>query len=68
MMIKFCLPCKFHEIKKGEEKPMSYCARENCWSQFSKCVANKALNRFLEQESSESHRPFSAVNSMYPIE
>ncbi len=32
---------------------MSYCQKENCWSRFSKCVANKALDRFLEQEDSE---------------
>jgi hypothetical protein len=54
MLIKTCLDCKYHEIKPGEEERASYCARENCWSQYSKCLANRALHRFLEQETWES--------------
>ena len=61
MLIKSCLSCKYHEIKHAEKEQMSYCARENCWSQYSKCVANKALNRFLEQETSQSYRPDLAI-------
>jgi len=61
MLIKSCSQCKYHEIKQAEKEQMSYCARENCWSQYSKCVANKALNRFLEQESSENYRPYPAI-------
>ena len=51
MLIKSCLDCKCHEMRKGEEEKMSYCQRENCYSRYSKCVAEKALVRFLEQES-----------------
>ena len=50
MLIKSCLSCKYHEIKHAEKEQMSYCARENCWSQYSKCVANKALNRFQNKK------------------
>jgi len=52
MLIKSCSSCEFHEVKPGEDRPMSYCAKENCWSRFSKCIAKKALTRFLEQETS----------------
>jgi len=52
MLIKTCFQCEFHNINEAEEGPKSHCGKENCWSQFSKCIAKKALNRFLEQESS----------------
>jgi hypothetical protein len=59
MLIKTCFQCEFHEIRLGDGEQMSYCAKENCWSQFSKCVVKKALIRFLEQESSD-HQPAKA--------
>ena len=68
MLIKSCFQCKFHQIKQGEKEKISYCARENCWSRYSKCVANKALDRFLEQESADHDRPFSAIGHIYPVE
>ncbi len=68
MLIQSCFHCEFHRIKQGEKEQMSYCRRENCWSQYSKCVATKALNRFLEQECSERRRPFSALNHVYSRE
>ena len=45
-----------------EDEEMSHCQRENCFARYSKCIASKALNQFLEQESSERNRPFSAPN------
>ena len=54
MVIKSCLICRFHEVKQNEEESSGYCQKENCWSQFSKGLAKKALTRFLEQESAES--------------
>jgi len=68
MLIKSCFSCKYHEIKQDEKEEMSHCRRENCWSRYSKCVANKALDRFLEQESSDRNRPFSALTHMYSQE
>ena len=68
MLIKSCLTCKFHEITQEGDEKMSRCIRENCYSEFSKCIATKALNRFLEQDSSEKDRPFSAINQFYPLE
>jgi len=68
MLIKFCFNCKFHVIKKEEKEKMSHCERENCYSRYSKCIANKALNRFLDQETREPDRPFSAISQFYPQE
>jgi hypothetical protein len=53
MLIKSCFQCKFHEIKQEKNEQMSHCQKENCWSRFSKCITNKALSRYLEQESSD---------------
>jgi hypothetical protein len=50
MLIKCCLQCKFHETKEEQREKMSYCSKENCWSQYAKCLLLKALNQFLEQE------------------
>ena len=68
MLIKTCFTCEFHEIKQSGNEKTSYCRRENCWSKFSKCISKKALSRFLEQESQERDRPFSAVTHFYPRE
>lgn len=52
MIIKSCLLCRFHQVKYQEKEGVSYCQKENCSSEFSKCIMKKALNKFLEQESS----------------
>lgn len=56
MIIKSCYGCKFHEIKEDAREKISYCRRENCWSRYSKCVATKALQWYLEKESPEEAR------------
>ena len=49
MVLKYCFSCKFHQVKPEAEE-YSYCARENCYSVFSKCISRQALSCFLEQE------------------
>jgi len=66
MLIKSCFQCEFHEIKEEAKEQMSHCRRENCWSRYSKCVAMKALNRFLEQESFELDPLSPPPTYMYP--
>jgi hypothetical protein len=56
MLIIYCTHCAFHEAKEEEGNKKSYCSKENCWSQFSKCLSKHALNRFLEQEKLEIDR------------
>jgi hypothetical protein len=68
MLIKACLTCKFHEIREEGHQKMSRCIKENCYSEFSKCIAIKALNEYLEDETSESKGPFSAIDRFYPRE
>ena len=51
MIIKCCLLCKFHQIKQESKERLSYCQKENCSSELSKCIL-KALYIFLKQESS----------------
>jgi hypothetical protein len=68
MLIKSCLTCKYHEIRKDGNEERSRCIKENCYSEFSKCIAMKALNQFLEDENSESKQPFSAIDHFYPSE
>jgi hypothetical protein len=60
MTIKSCFGCKFHEVKQDSNAQMSYCRRENCWSRYSKCVAIKALDRFLAQEGAREDSRMSA--------
>jgi len=54
MLLRSFFKCRFHEIKESDGEQMSSCRRENCWSRYSKCVAMKALNSFLEHEVLES--------------
>jgi hypothetical protein len=68
MLIKSCLSCKFHEIKEEGNEKMSRCIKENCYSEFSKCIANRALHPFLENEKPESRFPFSAIDRFYSRE
>jgi len=65
---QFCSNCEYHQIKEDGKEKMSYCVRENSYSRYSKCIANKALNRFLEQESQEPDRLFSAISDVKPLE
>lgn len=68
MLIKTCFACKYHEIVQGDQKKISRCIRENCYSQYSKCLATKALKNFLEQENPNRHKTFSAIDHNYSTE
>ena len=65
MIIKSCIPCKFHEIKLDGEERTSHCHKENCWSRYSKCVLMKALEEYLEEQSTQPNRPFSIIDHSY---
>ncbi len=68
MLIKSCLTCKFHEIRKEGNEDKSRCTKENCYSEFSKCIAIRALNEFIENEKTETKDPFSVIDRFYPSE
>jgi hypothetical protein len=54
MLIKSCLTCNFHEISEEGNEKKSRCIKENCYAEFSKCIAKRALHQFLEDEKTES--------------
>jgi len=60
MIVTYCNACVFHEIKHEETEQMSYCSKESCFSQFSKCLSKHALKIFLEKES--NRQPKSPVS------
>jgi hypothetical protein len=61
MLLKCCLNCRYHEITDELGEGTSRCSKENCYCRYTKCIAQKALNRFLKDESSRENRPFSAL-------
>ena len=61
MVIKSCISCKFHEIKRDGKEEASHCRKENCWSRYSKCTIAKALEKYLKEESSRPDRSFSTL-------
>jgi hypothetical protein len=68
MLIHSCVRCEFHQIKEQEGTRVSYCGKENCWSRYSKCIALKALDWFLEAEAEDRPRHFSALDHVYSDE
>ena len=50
MLIKACFECTFHTINPKEETQNSYCTKEGCWSLYSNCITQRALERFLNEE------------------
>ncbi len=61
MLLKSCLYCEYHEITDEWNEQTSRCSKENRYSRYSKCIAQKALNRFLKDESFRQDRSSSAL-------
>jgi len=68
MFLKSCLNRKYHEVAQEGEEAESRCLKENCYSRYSKCITNKALNKYLVEESSTADRQFSALSHLYSRE
>jgi hypothetical protein len=65
MILRTCLACKSHEIKEEPEIRVSYCLKENCLSQYSKCIAARAIEQFLKRDRLEAYHSFSALAHLY---
>ncbi len=65
MLLKSCLNCRYHEITDEYNEVTSRCLRENCYSRYSKCIAQQALNTFLKDESIRDNRSFSGPTHLY---
>jgi hypothetical protein len=61
MLVKSCLSCRYHEITDECDEQTSHCKKENCYSRYTKCIAQKALTIFLKNESFAQNRGFSAL-------
>jgi hypothetical protein len=68
MLLQSCLHCEFHELKEDNGKNVSYCRKENCWSRYSKCVAMRALDRFLSIETADRSKRSSILDRVYSRE
>jgi hypothetical protein len=65
MLLRSCFVCDGHEIRGEEGVRQSFCRKENCWSRYSKCVARRAIQRFIEEERLDVARNFSALSHVY---
>jgi len=50
MLIKSCFDCKFHKVRDEDGSQSSYCGKESCWSVYTGCITQKAVERFLIEE------------------
>jgi hypothetical protein len=64
MLLKSCLGCSYHEITLECEEQTSRCSKENCYSRYTKCIGQKALARFLKDESLRQDRSLAAPNQL----
>ena len=64
MLLKPCVGCEYHEIKNESDEQSSSCLKENCSSRYSTCLAQKALNRFLNGERPRQDRLLSALTDL----
>ncbi len=65
MILKTCLSCNHHETREEPETRVSYCNKENCLSQYSKCIAARAIEQFLRRDRLEAYHSFSALAHLY---
>ena len=49
MIMQLCLDCSFHQFRREEREMVSYCEKENCWAEYSKCIQKKTLNKFFQE-------------------
>lgn len=65
MLLKSCFICPHHEIRKEEGTSHSFCQKENCWSRYSRCLARKAVEKFIQEDRLDMPRGFSALSHVY---
>jgi hypothetical protein len=63
MILKACHECPYHTITNNDgEKERSFCRKEYCFSEFTKCIDKKALERFFDQEGTKNPVQCSMLN------
>ena len=68
MVIHWCQNCKYHETRESDLGRMSHCRKENCWSRYSKCLNQQAMEYYLAHQRVETAESFSSVTHLYSQE
>ncbi|HVO84640.1 MAG TPA: hypothetical protein VMU60_09455 [Syntrophobacteria bacterium] len=67
MVLIHCMKCRYHEEVKLDGSPSSRCRKENCLSMYSDCVANAAMQQFIDQNRITAlDRAETALELCYP--
>ena len=68
MILACCETCEYHEKVEIELTFYSKCQKENCLSMYSNCVTNRAVERFVSQNTlDDTEEPSSALEICYPL-
>lgn len=65
MLLRPCLNCRHHEMRH-ESRPISFCSKENCFSQHSRCINQKAIQQYLKENQVKQVRQSPALDLLYP--
>ncbi|HDM76503.1 MAG TPA: hypothetical protein ENG51_08540 [Deltaproteobacteria bacterium] len=69
MVLKVCMNCPFHEITQNvDNQSVSFCGKENCYSVYSRCIGQKALEDFLRKNGVPMGLRRSALDLCYSSE
>ena len=67
MILSYCKHCEHHSIVEIEDHKHSRCLKENCLAVYSKCLAQKAVEKFLcENDDHKKELGNSALDICYP--
>jgi hypothetical protein len=65
MLLKPCLNCQYHQVH-DESVTLSYCTKENCFAEHSRCIAHKALRQYLRDNQVRDTSQLTALDLLYP--
>ncbi len=67
MILSYCKHCAHHSTVEIEDQTHSRCLKENCLVIYSKCLTEKAVEKFLrENDDHKKELENSALDICYP--
>jgi hypothetical protein len=67
VILSYCKHCAYHATVEIDNQMHSRCLKENCLAVYSKCLAQKAIERFLrENDDRKKELGSSALDICYP--
>ena len=67
MILSYCKHCEYHSLVEIESQSHSRCLKENCLAMYSKCLTDKAVEKFLQHnEDQKKELGNSALDLCYP--